>query len=443
MSVQEFFTTTCPLSYGGVTLYGTVDVGVGYDKFGAPFNPFFPTGVQELNGKPGKANIYALTPNGLSQSDIGVKVKEDFAPGWSVVAQAEVGFDPYSLELADTSSAMWQNNDKSLPNQNTNADSAPLGPDLNSQVFAGLSNTTLGTLTFGRENTLLLDGVNAYDPMGGSYAFSPLGWSGTTVGTGDTGNSRSNSAFKYRVNYGAFHAAAMAQVGGYAQGNGSTALYQADIGGTLYGFSLDALYSKVDNADNLGTTDTSTSVNGNLTKPASTLVGTVSNNQSGMLLAKYTWNQLQLFGGYEYIQYSNPSFPYSSNKLVYTAVGGVLATSKGDQFYSDKDLQIMWTAAKYAVTHDVDVALAYYHYSQGSYLKSAPSKTSVSCSNSSNSDCSGSLDAVSAMVDWRFYSKFDAYAGIMFSEVNNGLANGYQAGGHVNVAPTAGLRFRF
>ena len=130
MSVQEFFTTTCPLSYGGVTLYGTVDVGVGYDKFGAPFNPFFPTGVQELIGKPGKANIYALTPNGLSQSDIGVKVKEDFAPGWSVVAQAEVGFDPYSLELANASSAMWQNNDKSLPNQNTNAELGPLGPDL-------------------------------------------------------------------------------------------------------------------------------------------------------------------------------------------------------------------------------------------------------------------------------------------------------------------------
>ena len=103
----------------------------------------------------------------------------------------------------------------------------------------------------------------------------------------------------------------------------------------------------------------------------------------------------------------------------------------------------MWVGAKYAVTHDVDVALAYYHYIQGSYLKTAPSKTSFNCSNSSNSDCSGTLDAVSAMVDWRFYSKFDAYAGIMFSEVNNGLANGYQSGGHVNIAPTAGLRFRF
>ncbi len=55
----------------------------------------------------------------------------------------------------------------------------------------------------------------------------------------------------------------------------------------------------------------------------------------------------------------------------------------------------------------------------------------------------GTLDAVSAMVDWQFAKKFDTYAGVMFSEVNNGLANGYQTGGHVNVDPTIGLRFRF
>ena len=47
------------------------------------------------------------------------------------------------------------------------------------------------------------------------------------------------------------------------------------------------------------------------------------------------------------------------------------------------------------------------------------------------------------MVDWRFAKKFDAYAGAMFSEVDNGFANGYRTGGHVNIDPTIGLRFRF
>jgi hypothetical protein len=35
----------------------------------------------------------------------------------------------------------------------------------------------------------------------------------------------------------------------------------------------------------------------------------------------------------------------------------------------------------------------------------------------------------------------DAYAGLMFSEVNGGLANGYLH--HSSIDPTVGLRFRF
>jgi hypothetical protein len=51
------------------------------------------------------------------------------------------------------------------------------------------------------------------------------------------------------------------------------------------------------------------------------------------------------------------------------------------------------------------------------------------------------MNAVSFDADWRFAKKFDVYAGIMYSEVAGGLANGYLHSG--NLAPTAGLRFRF
>jgi opacity protein-like surface antigen len=77
---------------------------------------------------------------------------------------------------------------------------------------------------------------------------------------------------------------------------------------------------------------------------------------------------------------------------------------------------------------------------QGGYQAAS---TSAPCSNSSQSFWSGTFDAASAMVDWRFAKKFDAYAGAMFSEVDNGFANGYRTGGHVNIDPTIGLRFRF
>ena len=55
--------------------------------------------------------------------------------------------------------------------------------------------------------------------------------------------------------------------------------------------------------------------------------------------------------------------------------------------------------------------------------------------------CSGTFDAVSFAVDWRFAAKFEVYAGFMFSQVNNGLANGYL--NRNTIDPTAGLIFRF
>jgi hypothetical protein len=45
------------------------------------------------------------------------------------------------------------------------------------------------------------------------------------------------------------------------------------------------------------------------------------------------------------------------------------------------------------------------------------------------------------VIDWRFAPKWDAYFGMMFSQVNAGLSNGYLA--RNNFDPTAGVRFRF
>ena len=44
-------------------------------------------------------------------------------------------------------------------------------------------------------------------------------------------------AFKYRVSYNNFRAAAMVQIGGYAQGNASNGLYQSSWRGFLRFFS--------------------------------------------------------------------------------------------------------------------------------------------------------------------------------------------------------------
>ena len=59
--------------------------------------------------------------------------------------------------------------------------------------------THFGTLTFGRQRSLGTDAMLLYDPAGGSYAFSYIGYNGTMAGGGDTENSRWDDAVKYRL----------------------------------------------------------------------------------------------------------------------------------------------------------------------------------------------------------------------------------------------------
>ena len=157
--------------------------------------------------------------------------------GWSLVGTVETGFNPYYGYLADAQRSQVQNNGKALTLQGANNDSSRTGQWDNSQGFIGISNKTYGTLTVGRVNTLSLDAINSYDPMGGSYAFSPLGFSGSFAGFGDTEAARANSAVKYRTDipypsfYGAnFRVAGLVQWGGYDQGNGMNGLYQGQVG---------------------------------------------------------------------------------------------------------------------------------------------------------------------------------------------------------------------
>jgi predicted porin len=249
-SAVQFFVTDCPLTYYGITVYGTIDVGGGWESHGAPFNGNFPTGVSELINKQNRhTSMWLATPNGLSQSNIGIKGKEAITSGLDFVFDLNFGFDPYSLSSADAPASLRSNNGVPLALQNTNADSSRAGQFYNGVGYAGFS-SAYGTLTFGRQNSLNLDGVNAYDPMGGSYAFSVIGWSGTTAGTGDTEDSRVTTAVKYRADvYNWFRVAAIVQAGGYNDGNAAQSEWGAQIGKDIdlgaYGkLSLDAIYTE-------------------------------------------------------------------------------------------------------------------------------------------------------------------------------------------------------
>ena len=87
-SLYDFLTSgpdDCPLAWHGVTLYGRLDYGVGYESHGARFNGDYPNGVQTLIKKNSNRSIYTIAPNGLGQSRLGVKGVEPIAWDWSLV----------------------------------------------------------------------------------------------------------------------------------------------------------------------------------------------------------------------------------------------------------------------------------------------------------------------------------------------------------------------
>jgi predicted porin len=242
-SISGFFVTDCPLSWYGVRLYGTIDTGGGYQTHGAPLDPNYAQGSSYLVQKMNRQAMWTLAPGALSTSAVGVLVDEPFAPGWAFIGQLETSFDPYSLEFSNSPYAIAGNRGVPLNQQTAYSDSSRAGQFYNSVGYVGINSDTFGTITFFRVNALTLDAITAYDPMGGSYAFSALGFSSSNCGAGDSETCRITTAIKYRVNIGPIRLAALAQVGGYNQNNGSNGDYEGgNFGWGTGALSLDAIY---------------------------------------------------------------------------------------------------------------------------------------------------------------------------------------------------------
>ena len=87
--------TDCPLSWHGITLYGTYDVGVGWVSHGMPESPYNYEGESLVN-RNGNHPQWLIAPNNLSQSGLGLRGKIEFAQDWFVVFNASTGINPQS-----------------------------------------------------------------------------------------------------------------------------------------------------------------------------------------------------------------------------------------------------------------------------------------------------------------------------------------------------------
>src|SRR6202041_769261 len=234
------------LTWHGITLYGVIDIGVQYDTHSAPFTPYRPAASGNIVRQNSGGSGTGLTPSNMGQSRVGLQGTEALNDDWSAIFQIETFFNPQSGEIADSLKSLAVNNGRSLANQTVNVDGSSAGQAFQT-AFVGLKSTQFGTVTFGRQTTLLLEGMIKYDPNYGASAFGLLGASNTYSGGGSQENNRLDSTAKYLVDFNDFvHLGALYKFNG-SHGSANTT-YQADIGGNFAGASIDGYYSKENSA---------------------------------------------------------------------------------------------------------------------------------------------------------------------------------------------------
>jgi predicted porin len=434
------------LSWHGITLYGIIDAGIQYDTHGAPISDYYQAGSGDIVQKNSNGSVFGVTPNNVSFSSIGLRGYEPLHfLDWAGVFKLETIFNPQSAALSDALKSLTQNNGRPLAAQNTNLDASIAGQAFQ-QAFVGLSSATFGTITFGRQNSVLADDVDRYDPQAASQAFSVVGLSGTSAGGGNTQDRRFDESVKYEVKYADLLHFALQ----YKFQNGSSQSYatagsseafnavEASVGATYAGVSVDSFYTKVKDAVAASalTADQLRALVGTNYSLNNSLSGTISDNASYGAMASYIVGPATLYGAYQHITYMNPSIRLAPG---FDDIGGYVLASVDNTAYAkaDRILQVYWAGAKYLVTKQFYTVIAYYGYKQNAYATGI----NLNCSTAISAACSGHLDAASIMGDYHFTKRLDSYGGVTWSNVSHGLANGYL--NTTNLNPTIGLRFSF
>jgi predicted porin len=477
-SGHEFATTDCALTWHGITLYGAYDVGVGWVSHGLPENGYNYEGASLVN-RNAYQHRFLVAPNNLQQTGLGVRGKEEFLPGWSIVFNASSGINPQSGLLANASATQTINNGLPRSSYSYAIDGARAGQPFNDEIYGGISSAQFGTLTFGRQRSLGTDAMLLYDPAGGAYAFSYIGYNGTMAGGGDTENSRWDDALKYRLIYGPVHFGAMYK---FADGNGgcysATAAttgwsaanctpesahnnaYGFDLGGSHGKFSADVVFQHYNQAISVlnpllgpqspaapyqSTTDSINTIQitgPNLIATNNTVYGIVTDNNAVMVAAKYAWDPFKFFAGYEYIWQNNPKNPLGVGAS--DQGGYIMSGVEDNNLDSEKFVNIWWTGVKYAVDSKTDITLSWYQQRQNDF-RQPPACTPASF----RASCAGMLNEGSLYMDHHFTKRFDGFIGLAYSFVEGGLAIAIPHGPGVpylhnsNFAPTIGARFAF
>jgi predicted porin len=485
-------TGEAPLTFYGITLYGSIDAGLGWQSAGAQFNGSLPQNVAPLVSKQSNHSTFTgIQGGGLGGYNV-VGLKGDQSLGVADIRgvfDLSTNFSPLSGQLSNGPNSLQQNAGVLLPYQSANGDSSRAGQAFNNVAYAGLKSDTYGALTFGRQNALTAETLKGFDPFNGSLAFSATGYSGTWAGGGFTEGTKWDDSLRYVYTYNK-----LLFIGGQVKlsqwGNpqsGGNGNYQITAGVLDWnGLSASVSGGHVSGVPVLtALSQTSGTLGGATATIPGTAAGVLANSLNVRLAdqdlitagVKYKYQQFTFFGGYQYFRNTNPSTtqPSSTPASAPTSVSssylwndnnGYQASSLTSNYYGSASVNnIFWIGGKYSWDPKLDFIAAYYHWTQNQFntfsavIPNGAAPTSVACNNARllvtynkfgvatatsaprPSNCSGTSDAVSLAATYQFTKRLSGYAGILASSVSGGIASGYQV---TSVwSPSVGLRYNF
>ena len=410
------------LSLGGVTLYGTLDVGYAYQTHGVPLNSQITGGLEYqafTTTRNFAGSVSTVAEAGLEFSKIGIRVKQPISNDWSLVGRVETGFNPLSGRLLDNCGSIEANSGVKQGQQTANADGNRCGQFFSAEAYGGIGNAALGQLTIGRHDTLMFDALAVYDPQARAPAFSFFGYSGAVGGSGSPQAGRWDNSAKYLFRSGVFHLGALYSDGGKDSGLFGKA-YSGDLGIAVHGLSVDALYSNEKGAVTL---------RGSFNNPPNPLptpglAAYVSDDTSYSFMGKYTFDLRQqdrfiVYAGYAHIEKAHAD--YSGGQ----AQGGYqinVAININNTLIYDT----YWLGGRYVFSSGLNLVLGLYHITQNSWTigHGTSGRQGIGCSTTGNL-CAGDFYEASFVADYVFNKHYDLYAGVNYSEVTDGLAYGF------------------
>jgi len=399
--------TSFTISKGGssLTVYGVLDTGVARASHTLGFDPYSSQEVgSTVNAKASKSATGVFN-SGASASRWGLRGQVGINHDWRGIFQLES-----SINIPDGS---LSNNALGLAQSKATGPFYSSDSSLDGQLFAraavlGAASDRWGTLTLGRQMSLITETLPGYDPLQGSPVFSTLGNSGSYGGGGSTESARVDNAIKYRVRVGAFNAGLQHKFGGVSGNSSARTTNQFDIGYEAGPWGIQALYQ--------GFKDTFSAANGAST---GSIGLTAFDTTAYTVMARYQAGPVSIRGGWEREKFTDPSDPADDASL--TSLYGQLVSSVTVSAYtkngaeSPKVLNVCWFGVVYDVTPRFCAMLGYYQVNQNDYSNHLAVPGSAA---------SGQSRFHNMLLDYRFTKAFDLYAGYMGDAVSGGPAFG-------------------